>query len=41
VHAFDRFLETAETAMRRRDVPLTPGVRAVLERAFAASRGGQ
>jgi UDP-N-acetylglucosamine diphosphorylase/glucosamine-1-phosphate N-acetyltransferase len=39
VHALDRFLGTAQTAMRRRNVALTPGVRAVLERAFEASRG--
>jgi UDP-N-acetylglucosamine diphosphorylase/glucosamine-1-phosphate N-acetyltransferase len=30
----DRFLETAETAMGRRNVALTPGLRAVLRRAW-------
>jgi UDP-N-acetylglucosamine diphosphorylase / glucose-1-phosphate thymidylyltransferase / UDP-N-acetylgalactosamine diphosphorylase / glucosamine-1-phosphate N-acetyltransferase / galactosamine-1-phosphate N-acetyltransferase len=39
VHALERFIETTEVAMGRRDVMLTPGVRAVLERAWRASRG--
>jgi UDP-N-acetylglucosamine diphosphorylase/glucosamine-1-phosphate N-acetyltransferase len=39
VHALDRFLGTAATAMSRRNVPLTSGVRAILERAWNASRG--
>lgn len=38
VHAFDRFLDTAAIAMGRRGVPLTPGVRHVLERAWTESR---
>lgn len=34
----DRFLETAETAMGRRNVALTPGMREVLRRAWQAAR---
>ena len=33
-HRLERFLETAERAMGRRDIPLTEGMRAVLTRAF-------
>lgn len=33
----DRFLATAETAMGRRNIELTPGMRAVLKRAWLAS----
>jgi hypothetical protein len=36
-YRLDKFLENAERAMARRDVPLSKGMRAVLERAFAAS----
>lgn len=38
-HRFERFIETAEIAMTRRDQALTPGVRAVLERAWHEAHG--
>lgn len=38
-YRFDRFLETAERAMGRREVELTPGMRELLRRAFEATRG--
>jgi UDP-N-acetylglucosamine diphosphorylase/glucosamine-1-phosphate N-acetyltransferase len=39
-YRFDRFVEAAEAVMARRSEALTPGVRAVLERAFHATRPG-
>jgi UDP-N-acetylglucosamine diphosphorylase/glucosamine-1-phosphate N-acetyltransferase len=39
VHDFERFLATAETAMARREVELTPGVRGVLHRAWRMTHG--
>jgi UDP-N-acetylglucosamine diphosphorylase/glucosamine-1-phosphate N-acetyltransferase len=39
VHDLERFLETATVAMGRRDVPLTPGARGILERAWQAVEG--
>jgi UDP-N-acetylglucosamine diphosphorylase/glucosamine-1-phosphate N-acetyltransferase len=39
VHRLDKFFETAERAMSRRGQTLTPGVRAVLERAADAEAG--
>jgi UDP-N-acetylglucosamine diphosphorylase/glucosamine-1-phosphate N-acetyltransferase len=38
-HRLDKFLETAERVMARRDIELTPGVRRVLEVAWAATAG--
>jgi UDP-N-acetylglucosamine diphosphorylase/glucosamine-1-phosphate N-acetyltransferase len=38
-YRLDKFLEGAERAMARRNVPLTPGVRSVLERAWQNSEG--
>jgi UDP-N-acetylglucosamine diphosphorylase/glucosamine-1-phosphate N-acetyltransferase len=38
-HNLDKFLATAERAMGRRDQKLTPGVRAILEGAWAATAG--
>jgi len=38
-YRFDRFVQTAERAMARRNQSLTPGVRAVLERAARAQAG--
>ena len=38
-YELDRFLATAQTAMRRRDVELSEGMRQVLGRAFEQSRG--
>ena len=38
-HRLDKFLETAERVMARRDVALSPGVRGVLETAWAATAG--
>jgi UDP-N-acetylglucosamine diphosphorylase/glucosamine-1-phosphate N-acetyltransferase len=39
LHEFHRFLETARTAMRRRNVELTPGVESVLRTAWRVSAG--
>jgi len=36
-YRLDKFLDSAERAMARRNIPLTPGMRAVLERAWADS----
>lgn len=36
-YRLDKFLENAERAMARRDVPLSPGLRRVLERAWHES----
>ena len=38
-HRLDKFLETAERAMTRRDQLLTPGVRALLRTAWRATAG--
>ncbi|MGD2047105.1 MAG: putative sugar nucleotidyl transferase [Gemmatimonadota bacterium] len=38
-HRLDKFLETAELAMGRRDQPLTPGQRRILEEAWDATAG--
>ena len=38
-HQCDKFLETAERAMARRDQVLTPGVRRILEEAWRATAG--
>ena len=38
-YRLDKFLETAESVMARRDVALTPGVRGVLEAAWFATAG--
>jgi UDP-N-acetylglucosamine diphosphorylase/glucosamine-1-phosphate N-acetyltransferase len=38
-YRFDKFIEVAERVMGRRDVALTPGLRAVLERAWNAQHG--
>ena len=37
-YRLDRFLATAQAAMRRRDVELTEGMRQLLSRAFEQSR---
>jgi hypothetical protein len=37
-YRLDRFMAVAERAMARRDVPLTAGVRAVLESAWHSTR---
>jgi UDP-N-acetylglucosamine diphosphorylase/glucosamine-1-phosphate N-acetyltransferase len=37
-HRFDKFVETAETAMARRGQRLTPGARGILERAWESTR---
>jgi hypothetical protein len=37
-YAVDRFLATAETVMRRREIPLSAGMRELYLRAFEASR---
>ena len=39
VYDIDRFLDTAETVLGRRDVPLTDGQRRLLRSAFQAGRG--
>lgn len=38
-HRLDKFLETAERVMARREVELTPGVRRILEEAWEATAG--